>query len=158
MILRWIGYGLLFVLMIILSIPIVPLIYPFRKFIRKHKENFFWYFLNDTTKGRDAGDYGRFSHNFIGYIKQCLFRNPHWNLKLKLSPKTGVKENLKGKTYLYNVNKPLVTGFNWCTYFIEGIKYFRMSFTLKIFWLFYISSQLGAADNRYLYKFKIGLQ
>ena len=149
MIFNYLKYGVIFGLMTILGWFIVPFLYPFRKLIRKHKENPFWYFLNDTTVGRDAGDYGRFKHNFIGYYRQCAIRNPHWNLKLKLHPKIGKKENVKGDLLWRNYT---VLGKQRCTYTIDGTKYFRYSYSNGKFYY-----QFGASENRYIFKFKIKL-
>ena len=149
MIFRYLKLGILFLFMTVLGWFIVPFLYPFRKFIRKHRENLFWYFLNDTTEGKDAGDYGRFKHNFIGYYKQCAIRNPHWNFKLKVAPKVGEKENVKGDLEWRRYN---LKGKQYATYTIQGIKYFRFSYSLG--WCY---CQFGASDNRYIYKVKIKL-
>ena len=98
MIFRYLGLGILFLVMTVLGWVLIPFLYPFRKFIRKHKENFFWYFLNDTTKGRDAGDYGRFKHNILGFWLQCAIRN-------KLAP------NKKLKNYVTHYTIRLLGGF-----------------------------------------------
>ena len=146
---RYLILGILFLTMTILGWFITPFLYPFRKFIRKHKENPFWYFLNDTTKGTDAGDYGRFKHNFIGYYKQCAIRNPHWNFKLKVAPKVGKKENVKGDLEWRRYN---LKGLQYATYTIDGTKYFRFSYSVG--WWY---CQFGASDNRYIYKSKINI-
>jgi len=146
---RYLTLGILFLLMTVLGWFLVPFLYPFRKFIRKHKENFFWYFLNDTIKGRDSGDFGRFSHNFVGYYRQCAIRNPHWNLKLKVSPKVGVKTDITGDLEWRRYD---LKGFINNSYKINGTKYFRFSYSAG--WWY---CQFGASDNRYIYKVKINL-
>lgn len=152
-ILKFIGVSIVFLIMYILGLLIVPFLYNFRDIIHKNKTKPFWYFLNDTKIGRDAGDFGRFKHNLIGFYKQNALRNSHWNLKLILTPKKGKKENVKGKLYFYTTNKPELLGFNFATYEIKGSKYFRMSF--NIVFILLINMQLGAADNRYIVKIRI---
>ena len=146
---KYLLLGILFIIVTVLGWFVVPFLYPFRKFIRKHKENLFWYFLNDTTEGRDAGDYGRFNHNYFGYLRQTMVRNPHWNLKLKVAPKTGEKENVKGNLEWRRYD---LKGKQFATYTIKGTKYFRFSYSVG--WWY---CQFGASDNRYIYKFKIKL-
>ena len=156
---RYLAYGIVFLLMAIIGLVITIFIYPFRKSIRRKKSNWFfkflWFFLNDTKDGRDAGDYGRFNHNFIGYYRQCAIRNPHWNLKLALSPEKGLLTEVKGNNLtFYNLVKPIKFGTQFATYKIKGKKYFRYSFNRK-FLNRVFNLQLGAASNRYVYKFRI---
>ena len=155
---RYINYILIHLLFLVFwllgAVLIVPLIYHFRKFIRRNKLTFFWYFLNDTTDGIDAGDFGRYNRNFIGYYRQCALRNSHWNLKLTLVPKQGNKDNLKGKLYAYTTNNVNLLGYNFATYEINNKKYFRFSFNKKIGKLI-LNSQLGALENRYVFKIRI---
>jgi hypothetical protein len=170
-ILRWALISLLFGVIWLLGIVIVPSIYAFRTSIREGKKKgkwfhtFLWYFLNDTTKTNEAdidwGDYGRFSHNFYGYIKQCLFRNSHWNLKILLVPKRNPhnkKDNVVGTLYQYNVGKPLKTGVSKGTYSVQGQKHFRFCFTLKYLWYCHVNGQFGSLDHRYVFKFKNGFR
>lgn len=146
-ILKYMLLGLVFIMMYVLGLFVVPLIYSFRDKIRKYKITFLWYFLNDTTEGGDAGDYGRFKHNLKGFYQQCALRNPHWNLKLTLAPKVGEKENVKGTLEWRRYD---LKGFQFATYEINEVKYFRFSFSAG--WWY---CQFGASDNRYIYKFKI---
>lgn len=157
---NYLGIQLLFLLMWVTgAVLMVPLIYPLRKVIRDGKDlglwipTFLWFYLNDTSEGRDAGDYGRYAHNFLGYYKQCAIRNSHWNLKLLLVPKKGKKENVKGLLYAYTINNLERLGYNFATYSIENKKYFRFSFNFKLFNHYY-NGQFGALDNRYVFKFK----
>jgi len=149
MIIRYLLLGIAFGLMTVLGWFLAPFLYPFRKLIRDNKENFFWYFLNDTKIGLDAGDFGRFNHNIIGFYLQCAIRNPHWNLKLKLAPKVGLKENVKGDLEWRRYN---LKGYQYATYTITGIKYFRFSYSAG--WWY---CQFGSSDNRFIYKLKINV-
>lgn len=153
--LKYISVILLFAFMYLIGLVLVPFLYPFRKFIHKYKIIPFWYFLNDTEGNKDAGDYGRYSHNFIGFYRQCALRNSTWNLKLALKPKQGIKKNVKGNLQFYNLLKPLKFGCQFATYEIKGSKYFRFSFTKKFIFIF--NMQLGMAYNRYLFKIRINL-
>lgn len=162
-ILRHIIYGLcIFLPMSFIGLFIYPLIYLFRNGIRKYKITPLWWFLNDTTGDRDAGDYGRFKHNFIGAYKQSAIRNPHWNLKLSLAPNKGLIEQIDIRI------KPIedTLGLTFCNYKIFGKqfvfytigneKYFRYSFTKTMFWGKFIQNmQLGTSVNRYIYKHRI---
>ena len=148
-IINYIGLGIVFAVMYVVGLFIVPIIYKFRDYIRQNNITFLWYFLNDTTKGRDAGDFGRFKHNFIGFYKQCALRNPHWNLKLLLTPKVGKKKNIKGDLEWKRYD---LKGTQICTYDIDNTTYFRFSHSTGKWYC-----QFGASDNRYIYKFKINI-
>jgi hypothetical protein len=163
-ILRWLLIGIVRLFAYISGLFICLFIYKFRPFIRRNKLTFFWYFLNDTTEGIDAGDFGRYKHNFIGFYRQCALRNSHWNLNLLLAPKKGKIENIKyskksDKTMvLYRMpfenEKNFILGYQNATYTIDNTRYFRFSLLKKVFFI-HINIQFGATTNRYLYKIKI---
>jgi len=145
--LRYILLGFVFALAWFLSaILITPLNYFIKDWVRDNNIYPLWIFLNDTTKGEDAGDYGRFKHNFMGFYQQNAIRNSHWNLKLLVSPKVGKKENLKGKLTWRNYN---IKGWQFAIYEIKESKYFRWSYSAG--WFYF---QFGASHNRYIYKVK----
>jgi hypothetical protein len=140
-------YGIVFFITFFIGLFIVPILYFFRD---TSTRTLFWYFYNDTKQKNkydvDAGDFGRFKHNIIGFYRQNALRNPQWNLKLTLAPKKGKKENVKGNLEWRRYN---LKGWQFATYEIKGSKYFRMSYSAG--WFYF---QLGASDNRYIYKFK----
>lgn len=175
-ILRWLLLAPFFGLMYFLGHIFVFFIYLPRDLIRKGKNKglwipwFFWLFLNDTTKGRDAGDFGRYSHNFIGFWKQNARRNSFWNLKLLISPKRGIPQEIDSKKLdvieietgnrvsnmlvLCNFNN--YWGISFVYFTIKGVRYFRYSFTKVVFngrrlW----NVQFGITNERYVYKCKM---
>jgi hypothetical protein len=158
---RQLIYGLIFLGMYIIA----PLFFSYtvkgRANVRLRKDRskwhkFLWLFLNDTKKSSnediDYGDYGRFSHNWIGAIKQNLFRNSHWNFKINyLLPNKGTPTNVKGNMTLCNLTK---YGKQSATYNINGEEYFRASYTGDIVGC-RVNYQIGATTNRYLYKVRL---
>ena len=157
MVIRYIAYGLIFALAYVVGLFIVPLIYPFKYYIRKYNIVPLWWFLNDTKpfdlNDIDWGDYGRFSHNIFGFYQQNAIRNSHWNLKLLLAPKKGIKTHVQGELTLLSARWNNKIGSTYATYQIDGVKYFRYSHIYKVFkWKWNV--QLGANDYRYLYKSK----
>jgi hypothetical protein len=171
--LSYIGAALVDGTMYLLAFIFWGISFTFRKQLRaKESRNWFqqflWWFLNDTTAGRDAGDYGRFEHNLIGAIQQNLFRNSHWNFRINVFvPNKGAIENLSkgGRLTFYRLpdeGQEPVFGTQNITYDIEGQKLFRYSFLKQGKWLWftgvhqtYFCLQLGAANHRYLYKFRL---
>lgn len=159
MIIRYIGIGMLFGLMTIIGWLVVPFLYFFREYIRDNNITFLWYFLNDTTEGKDAGDYGRFNHNFIGYYKQCAIRNPCWNLRGLFIPELKIT-NLKGISTLRNYK---IWGKQYATFNIGEYKHFRYSITKEILWGKVLwNIQTGSTSinkegtkHRYVYKFRL---
>ena len=177
---RYIGYTLLDGLLYLLGIFIVPFLWFKKEAINSTGKGFWWWFLNDTTKQNDSdidwGLYGRFSHNFFGYYKQCAFRNSHWNFRVHVNvPNQGDKDNLTpigADTTFYRmpfVGEKPVLGEQSIKYEIGGVSYFRYStlYISKSPWLvrtkyFYTikslptlkNIQLGAGDYRYICKFK----
>jgi len=144
--LRYILLGFVFALAWLLGLFITPLNYFIKDYVRKWNIVPLWWFLNDTVGGKDAGDYGRFKHNFKGFYQQNAIRNSHWNLKLLVSPKVGKKVNKKGKLTWRNYK---IKGWQFATYEIKGTKYFRWSYSAG--WFYF---QFGASHNRYIYKIK----
>ena len=136
-ILRWFLEQLLHLLLYVVGVIVCLFIYPFRKQIRKYNITFLWWFLNDTTDGIDAGDYGRFEKNYIGFLQQCAFRNSHWNLRMQMKLQEGKATDVK-VIYAENVSPFIlcnlsIFGKQKVFYTINGIRYFRMSKTVK--WL-----------------------
>jgi hypothetical protein len=166
-IIKWLLIGIVRLLAYITGLFFCLFIYKFRPFIRRYKSfwtRLLWFYLNDTENGTDAGDFGRYKHNFIGFYRQCALRNSHWNLNLLLAPKKGKIENIKyskksDKTMLlyrmpFENEKKFILGYQNATYTIDDTKYFRFSLLKKVFFI-HINIQFGATTNRYLYKIKI---
>ena len=165
--LRWIGAGLLEVLLFFIGVFLVIPIYPFRQQIRANKKNnfiyIFWLFLNDTTpvndNDLDYGDYGRFKHNFLGFYRQNAIRNSHWNFrkvfyKLQKGKAYMVKyTNNSDKTLrFFNLDQPLIYGYQNVTFYVNKVKYFRFSFTKEIFGV--VVNLMFGMDKRYIYKIR----
>jgi hypothetical protein len=161
-ILKYLGIGLIRLPAWIIGFIITPFNYWLRHPLRKYFPNITWWFLNDTVQNpawmdMDWGDYGRFPHTFKGFFKQNAIRNSHWNLILLMAPNNTNLTDVKGKMTFLSIDwGKYEPGFNWGTYKAEGVKYFRISLTLEYLWKFYWHFQLGASDNRYLYKMKWG--
>ena len=150
---------ILFALFYVLGLVLTPFNYFLRHYIRRKKITVLWWFLNDTTKFHkndiDYGDFGRFSHNWWGFIRQNAFRNSHWNFKtIVFIPKKAEKENLKGNLEVLDKDWNFKIGWNYATYKIKGTKYFRLTFIKKI-GNYYINGQMGAFEHRFKFKLKI---
>jgi len=160
-ILKYIGIGLLKLLIVLVAFILSPLNYYIRGWLRSTWPNTTWWFLNDAPaydkNDRDVGDFGRFSEDFKGFFQQNVMRNPAHNLSLLLGPYNTNITNVKGDMNLLSVDwghyKP---GFTFATYKAEGRSYFRMSwiweFSKTRFW----HGQLGMSSNTYVYKMKWG--
>jgi hypothetical protein len=159
MILKYITYGLVFLITMIIGWFLVPFIYPIKEFVRRNEIRPFWWFLNNTlpeVEGDiDFGDFGRFKHNFIGFYRQNALRNPTHNLKLWLSPPKGDKENVIGELKMLSTQWDYKVGKRSATYTIKGVKCFRKSM-IKEFGKFYLYYNIGFDDKWYNYTIKIG--
>lgn len=160
MIARYILHVLLMVILTLLGFIITPINYFIKGFVRKYNIVPLWWFLNDTVPisplDIDAGDYGRFDNNFIGFFRQNGWRNSHWNLRLVLGRKLkGVKTDIDGEMTLLSTTWNYKAGTTKATYRIDGKNYFRVSM-IKEIWKYYFHCQLGSNDYRYLFKFKTG--
>ena len=174
-ILRWMLWAPYFFIAWIFSHVLVFFIYLPRDIIRRGKKNgywvayFLWLFLNDTTEGEDAGDFGRYKHNFIGFWKQNARRNGFWNGRLEIAPLTGIAikiktskndvihmdtgEKVKAKLVLCNMTKYM--GINFVFFTVKETRYFRFSLTRIILrGNRLLNIQFGTDDKRYLYKVK----
>lgn len=166
MVLRYLGFGVIRGLAWIVALFVVPIIYGYKDMLREKYPNVTWWFLNDTVSIGDGdidwGDYGRFEKKhgkgFIAFYLQNAIRNSHWGLVLLLSPhNTNLTERKGDMTFLSIMFGRYEPGVNFGTYKAEGIKYFRLSWTIEYLWVFYSHGQLGASNNRYIYKLKAGL-
>lgn len=157
---NYILIGLIFLSSYIVGLVLTPFNYFLRHWVRRRNIIPLWMFLNDTKpydkNDIDYGDFGRFKHNFIGFYRQNAIRNSHWNLKLLLSPKKGIKYDAIGNLDLLSIRWNYKVGRTFATYKIRGKKYFRAS-GIKEFLGMYFHYQFGANDYRYLYKVKWGI-
>lgn len=178
-ILRWILIGLVHLTMYLLGCIVTPLLYWSRGSIRENKDKFYnyiaWLFLNDSTANNDEdvdwGDYGRYSHNWLGFVRQSVIRNSHWNFRRTyFIPEVGDATLLKSyysELYIAKTDKEYVNplmlcnidnywGKQYCKFSINDTLYFRCSFTVEVKYINYvINMQLGMDNERYLYKFRI---
>lgn len=165
MIRKYIIHGLIFGLAFIVGLLIVPVIYWFKDWLRYKYPNTIWWFLNDrpplNKNDIDAGDYGRFKHNLWGFYRQNALRNPHWNLKLLLSPEYEEPVYTKGTSETISTTWNPVFKTLYCEFYMQGKRYFRISWLIKILW-WYNHGQLGTTHPslphkpRYVYKIKSG--
>ena len=174
MILRYLFYGLVFILAFFIGLVIFPIIYIFRKAIRAHAPNVFNYFLNSDEIDELSNDYGDAgwrkrkgidieSKNWLGKFivsyRWAAIRNPHYNLKLAIAPRKGKKTHVKIKFDTTSEGGLIfcnekIRGRQFATYRTEGRKYFRFSFTLPfLFWT--LNHQSGTSSVRYIYKLRL---
>lgn len=170
MILRFTLNGLITLIAFAIGLFITPINYFMKDWLRR-SQNTTWWFLNDfppfNKDDIDAGDFGRFKENFVGFYRQNAFRNSHWNLRMLLRPKhetpyakTGNLEEI-GKT-----SNPKL-GVHFGTLKMHEKKYFRLTWLIKIF-KWYSHGQFGLSKHhynedgtlkksgRYYYKLKAG--
>ena len=162
-IIRWTLEQLLHLALYIIGVPICMMIYPFRDWIRTNDITILWYFLNDTKKKYesdvDFGDFGRFKSNYIGFLRQCAFRNSHWNLRLLIRDEIGPMTN---KVIVYNTTE---NPFMFCNlkihgkqkvfYTVNGVRYFRMS--KSVIWMNgtrLFNYQFGNTGSRSVFKIR----
>lgn len=126
--------------------------------------------LYELVKKRDANgnwipDYDRFwqmndVQKFILAYRWSVIRNGCWNYIQSQEPKQGpwenviIKENTGGYSYKTWRNKTK-HGKQSVTWEVDGVEYFRYSFTKKLFKDFYLNFMIGASTNRYLIKLRI---
>jgi hypothetical protein len=126
--------------------------------------------LYELMKMRDEDgnwipDYVRFWNlnnvqKFILGYRWGVVRNGCWNYIQSQEPKQGpwenviVKENTGGHSYKTWRNKTK-HGKQSVTWEVEGVKYFRYSFTKKMFGKCYLNFMIGASTDRYLIKLRM---
>lgn len=170
-ILRWLIYGIIFIMIYMLSLIIYPLAYWLRKPARRYKFYPLWWFLNDSEPDGISDDYGAkwwrkekgiTKYNLWVSYRWSALRNSHWNFKVNtLIPKLGIPRNVK--VYKNTTSKKGMTfcnytilGKQFAKYEIDGFKYFRYSFTREIlFGKFMQNVQFGSSSNRFIYKHRI---
>ena len=100
-----------------------------------------------------------FQKFILGY-RWGVIRNGCWNYIQSKKPNQGewenvtVKSNTGGYSYKTWRNKSL-HGKQSVTWEVDGVKYFRYSFTKKMFKNFYINFMIGASTDRYLIKLRM---
>lgn len=163
--LKYLTYGLIFGITYLIGLVITPINYIIKDWLREKYPDTIWWFLNDRLplgdKDIDAGDYGRFKHTPLGFYKQNALRNPHWNLKLLLSPKYEKPVYTKGTPETISTTWNPKFKILYSEFSMKGEKYFRVSWLIKILW-WYNHGQLGTTHPplphkpRYVYKVKSG--
>ena len=128
------------------------------------------YGLYGLCKKRDAygnwiPDYRRFNdmnsiQQFILAYRWGVIRNGCWNYIQSVQPQQGVweNENCKVNTGGYSCKlwrNKTKHGKQLITWEVNGVKYFRYSFTKKLFGDRYVNFMVGASTDRYLIKFRM---
>jgi hypothetical protein len=118
-----------------------------------------------NEQGNWIPDYERFNkmnsvQRFILAYRWGVIRNGCWNYIQSKEPKQGEWENVNCK-----VNTGGYTCKTWrnktklgtqsITWEVEGTKYFRYSFTKKVFGNIYFNFMMGASTDRYLIKLRV---
>ena len=149
--------AIIFAIAYVVGFIVTPVNYFIRNWLRSKFPKVTWWFLNDTVgisnTDIDAGDFGRFDRNFIGYFKQNAIRNSHWNLKMLL--------RIKGK-FVGNMSPIISIRYNqtfgslYRRFTFGKYNLFQYSYLYKI-GKFYIHGQFGYSIlGRELYKLKAG--
>jgi hypothetical protein len=115
--------------------------------------------------GKWVPDYERFNRmgsvqKFILAYRWSVIRNGCWNYIQSVTPKQGPWENENCKISTGGASCRLWRnkynlGTQSVTWEVEGTKYFRYSFTKKIFNDYYLNFMVGASTNRYLIKLRL---
>ena len=115
--------------------------------------------------GKWVPDYERFNRmgsvqKFILAYRWSVIRNGCWNYIQSVIPKQGPWENENCKISTGGASCRLWRnkynlGTQSVTWEVEGTKYFRYSFTKKIFNDYYLNFMVGASTNRYLIKLRL---
>lgn len=185
MIVRFIFFKLLEAMAALVGIILFPLVYQLRfKIVNNRKlfkrlglfyltnadePNFWdnWYGLYELVDGKThiervhvLMEMNRFQRFVLSY-RWVAFRNPTWEFKHLISQHVvGDKEGISvvrvsgyddGMTW----RNKFIHGMQYATYFVNGVKMFRFSFTIPLISGYYWNLMLGAGDHRYISKFRI---
>ena len=95
----------------------------------------------------------------LGY-RWGVLRNGCWNYIQSVVPKQGPWENENCKISTGGAScrtwrNKTKHGVQSVTWEVEGTKYFRYSFTKKLYKDYYLNFMMGASTNRYLVKFRV---
>ncbi len=117
------------------------------------------------TNGKWVPDYDRFwemngIQKFILGYRWGVLRNGCWNYIQSVVPKQGPWENENCKISTGGAScrtwrNKTKHGVQSVTWEVEGTKYFRYSFTKKLYKDYYLNFMIGASTNRYLIKFRV---
>ena len=118
-----------------------------------------------NEQGNWTPDYERFNkmnslQRFILAYRWGVVRNGCWNYIQSVQPNQGewtnflIKKNTGGYSAKLWRNKTK-HGSQSITWEVKGIKYFRYSFTKKLFGKIYINFMIGASTDRYLIKLRV---
>jgi hypothetical protein len=177
-IVRWLLLGIIFAIVFLLGIVFFPIIYPIELKYGWKKHSFGWWFVNRDEGDKISNLYGDlgwrnsngiviedcnwFQRSYIAFRWMTL-RNPHWNLKLTVKPKSGWMEKLQviineGSAAPTTFRNHTLFGMQFAFFTVEGSRYFRFSiskpvtiFGIKKQWIV----QLGSSGVRYIYKNKL---
>jgi len=115
--------------------------------------------------GKWVPDYERFNkmnsvQKFILAYRWSVIRNGCWNHIQSVKPKQGPWENehckiSTGDASCRTWRNKYKLGTQSVTWEVEGTKYFRYSFTKKIFKDYYFNFMVGASTDRYLIKLRL---
>ena len=176
-IIRWLLLGAMFGIAALVGVLLFPIVYPIEVKWGWPTYSLGWWFVNRDEKDKTSNLYGdegwRTSNNIeidkLNYLQKwyigfrwIALRNPHWNLKLTVKPKTGKMEKLQvitdeGTGGTTTFRNHTLFGKQFAFFTIEGTRYFRFSISkpVKIFgikkqWIV----QFGSSSVRYIYKNK----
>ena len=118
-----------------------------------------------NESGQWIPDYNRFNklngvQKFILAYRWSVLRNGCWNYIQSVNPLEGEWENVNiikntgGYSHKTWRNKTK-HGTQSVTWQVQGVKYFRYSFTKNLFKDYYINFMIGASTDRYLIKLRI---
>ena len=176
MYLRFVGIKLIELVGFLLGIPIFLFLYPMRfRADRNPKHIFYWWTNNDEPNFTDrwygvyeiyGGDYEKF--HGLGWFQKWIiswrwvvFRNPSWVLKHKISKHViGEKENVvvksvKGDAHPMTWRNKSIKGRQNCTFYVNGRKHFRFSYTIPLAFGLWWNVMLGTGEWRYISKSRI---
>jgi len=127
-----------------------------------HLENWYGFYELKPEVSNILLEYNRMSkwERFKQSFEWVALRNPTWQLKLELAKSTnGDIHQIKihrvvGKSGGMVWRDKTITGLQFSTFYINGRKHFRYSFTKKIFGK-WVNLMLGTKKGRYVSKFRI---
>jgi hypothetical protein len=179
---RWLLLGIAFALMALVGILFFHIIYPVECIWGWKKYTFGWFFVNRDEKDKISNLYGDegwrrdndieiedmtglwgiFQRSYVAFRWMAL-RNPSWNFKLLIAPKTGIKEDVEvllheGPVSALTFRNHTIFGEQFAFFTVGGTRYFRFSVSkpVKLFWIWHRQwiVQFGTSDIRYIYKNK----
>ena len=166
----------------LVNLLVFPLLsYPFRRSISNHPRVWKWlilYWFSDASEDNYIDDwygvyeiynnyYDKFHtlnwfQKYLLSLKWAVLRNPNWNLQILFKPKDGDRYRInkiahEGEAGIFQWRSKEIFGKQYVTWFTDGTKYFRYSYTKRFDFLGkdYINVQIGASNNRFILKLRI---